>query len=143
MAGRLLILGLALLGAACGLSRNRTEEDGGVADAGRLGDASDASDLRDAFTPDAPEEDAAVDTDAGFDDGGLDDGSTAACDELCTTSTECEVAACVDGECVVDVAPAGTACGELVMGMLTGVWVWMAPAARAGCGDGYVEPGPS
>jgi hypothetical protein len=56
--------------------------------------------LDDADMPDAPEL-----YDAGPD---APDAPTAVCDEVCVAGSECEVAACVDGECVVDVAPAGT-----------------------------------
>ena len=142
MALRGLSLGLVLLGMACGLSRNRTEEDAGVADASWVSlDASDGSAdvgadafLDDADAPDAPE----------LDDAGPDapDASVEVCDEPCVATSECELAACTDGECVVDVAPAGTECGELVMGTPSGVCIDGACRAR-GCGDGFVEPGPT
>lgn len=56
----------------------------------------------------------------------------------CTPSSECLTAACVDGLCVESPIPDGAACGEM------GTSVCVGGMCRVrGCGDGWVEPGPT
>lgn len=129
-----LTLTLALL-SGCGLSRENHRRDAG-ADASFV-PAEDAG--PDAFVPDDSGLDAGVDAfvpDAFVPepDGGP------ACE--CEATSECEVAACVDGVCVRELSEDGLACGELAMGRPSGVCVAGACVAR-GCGDGFVEPGPT
>jgi cysteine-rich repeat protein len=108
-------LGAAALLSGCGLSRAFVPEDSGF-DAGTDADVPDAPD---AFVPDSGPE----------------------CGE-CVAEGECVDAVCVDGVCLQMPTDDGTSCGELVMGAPSGVCVAGSCVAR-GCGDGFVEPGPS
>ena len=134
---RALHLGLALaLLSGCGLSRERNRRDDGGIDAAIPTD--DAG--LDAFVPDDSGLDA---VDAFLPDTFLPDTSPDGgppCE--CEATNECESAACVDGVCVRGPVTDGAECGELVMGSPSGVCVAGACATR-GCGDGFVEPGPS
>ncbi|MBX3247860.1 MAG: hypothetical protein KF901_11830 [Myxococcales bacterium] len=141
-----LALTLALAG-ACGGSREAVIDGDAGADAGV--DAPWGS-LEDggpdgAAPPDADVADADTDPDAEVHDGATPDAPPDAPDasdltcEACTPAHECEEAACVAGVCRRAPAPDGTTCGELVA---PSVCVAGACVAR-GCGDGYVEPGPT
>jgi cysteine-rich repeat protein len=133
---RALHLGLALaLVSGCGLSQERNRRDDGGVDA--FVAPEDAG--TDAFVPEDSGADAGVDAfvpDAFVPepDGGPP------CE--CVATSECESAACVDGVCVRGPVSDGAECGELVMGMPSGVCVEGACRLR-GCGDGFVEPGPT
>jgi cysteine-rich repeat protein len=127
---------LVMLSLGCGLSRDARDPDAGEVrdDAGfdldvGVADAPMDSPVSDARVVDAPVEDAGLASDAGV-----------TCE--CVPESECESAACVDGVCVRGPVDDGAECGELVMGMPSGVCIDGACRAR-GCGDGFVEPGPT
>lgn len=133
-----LTLGVALLSSgtsllACGASRGLDGEDAAV-DAAPLVDAAvdamDAAPLPDAATPPDAEllDDAEPPLDAPTDCG--------ACE-----ATSCGDAICVAGACVRTPAPDGRVCADEGAGS-THVCVGGACVGR-GCGDGYVEPGPT
>lgn len=60
------------------------------------------------------------------------------CGASCVPAHPCETATCVDDRCLREPEPDGTACSE------DGTRICVAGGCTArGCGDGYVEPGPS
>lgn len=126
---------LVVLSLGCGLSRDARDPD-----AGEVRDASFSLDVGVADAPmDSPVSDAGV-VDALLEDAGLASDTGVACE--CVPESECESAACVDGVCVRGPVGDGAECGELVMGMPSGVCIDGACRAR-GCGDGFGEPGPT
>ena len=63
----------------------------------------------------------------------------------CPVNEECVTYGCVDGECVASAAVFGTSCGEVVGGVPSGICSGddAAMCVTRGCGDGFVEPGPT
>lgn len=131
-----LALTLALL-SGCGLSRERNRRDDAGVDASFV--PADAE--VDAFVPEDSGLDAEADADVPDAPDAFVPDSGPECGE-CVAEGECVEAVCVVGVCLQMPTDDGTSCGELVMGAPSGVCVAGSCAPR-GCGDGFVEPGPS